>query len=43
MSTDTKKMMGTEFLYKDLTYKVIGSLFEVHKRLGPVHKENIYH
>ena len=43
MSTDTKKMMGTEFLYKDLTYKVIGSLFEAHKRLGPVHKENIYH
>ena len=36
-------MMGTEFLYKDLTYKVIGSLFEAHKRLGPVHKENIYH
>jgi GxxExxY protein len=35
--------MGTDYLYKDLTYKVIGALYEVHKNLGPVHKENIYH
>jgi GxxExxY protein len=35
--------MSTDFLYKDLTYKIIGVLFEVHKTLGPVHKENIYH
>jgi GxxExxY protein len=34
---------GTDYLYKDLTYKIIGALFEVHKNLGPVHKENIYH
>lgn len=30
-------------LYKDLTYKVIGSLYAVHNELGSVHKENIYH
>jgi GxxExxY protein len=37
--------MGTDKggLYKDLTYKVIGALYEVHNELGPVHKENIYH
>lgn len=35
--------MATNYLYKDLTYKIIGTLFEVHKNLGPVHKENIYH
>ena len=38
--------MGTDSrdgLYKDLTYKVIGALYEVHNELGPVHKENIYH
>ena len=35
--------MGTDFLYEELTYKIIGVLFEVHKHLGPVHKENIYH
>ena len=35
--------MGAEYLYKDLTYKIIGALFEVHKSLGPAHKENIYH
>ena len=38
-----KTQMGTDFLYKDLTYEIIGALFEVHKNLGPVHKENIYH
>ncbi|MBA7709863.1 hypothetical protein ES703_118789 [subsurface metagenome] len=37
MSTDR------EGLYKDLTYKVIGALYEVHNELGSVHKENIYH
>jgi len=35
--------MVTDYLYKDLTYKIIGVLLEVHKNLGPVHKENIYH
>jgi GxxExxY protein len=30
-------------LYKDLTYKVIGALYEVHNELGSSHKENIYH
>lgn len=37
MSTDT------EGLYKELTYKIIGALYEVHNELGSVHKENIYH
>jgi len=37
MSTDK------EGLYKDLTYKIIGVLYEVHKELGAVHKEIIYH
>ena len=32
-----------EGLYKDLTYKIIGCLYEVHKELGSVHKEIIYH
>lgn len=32
-----------EGLYKDLTYKVIGALYEVHNELGSVHKESIYH
>ena len=30
-------------LYKSLTYKIIGALYEVHNKLGPSHKENIYH
>jgi GxxExxY protein len=36
MNTDTG-------LYKDLTYKIIGALYAVHKELGSVHKETIYH
>lgn len=45
MGTDEKIQMSTdkEGLYKELTYKVIGALYEVHNELGSVHKENIYH
>lgn len=32
-----------DYLYKDLTYQVIGCLYEIHKELGSVHKEIIYH
>lgn len=35
--------MTTDGLYRDLTYKIIGALYEVHKELGSVHKEVIYH
>jgi GxxExxY protein len=35
--------MITDGLYKDLTYKIIGALYEVHQELGSVHKETIYH
>jgi len=34
--------MSTDGLYKDLTYKIIGALYEVHNELGSAHKENIY-
>lgn len=45
MSTDEKPQIGTDGkgLYEDLTYKVIGALYEVHNELGSAHKENIYH
>ena len=33
----------TDYIYKDLTYKIIGSIYDVHKELGNVHKETIYH
>ena len=29
-------------LYEELTYKVIGCAMQVHKTLGPIHKEIIY-
>lgn len=35
--------MSAEGLYKDLTYQIIGCLYEVHRELGSVHKEIIYH
>jgi GxxExxY protein len=43
MSTDKKPQMTTDYLYQDLTYKIIGCLFEVHQELGNVHKEVVYH
>ncbi len=30
--------MYEDHLYKDLTYKIIGAAFTVHRNLGPVHK-----
>ncbi|VAX31074.1 hypothetical protein MNBD_NITROSPIRAE03-1958 [hydrothermal vent metagenome] len=44
--TDKTRMIAddkTEYIFENLTYKVIGVLYEVHKELGSVHKEIIYH
>ena len=38
MSTEKRQL-----LYEGLTYKIRGALYEVHKALGPVHKETVYH
>jgi GxxExxY protein len=38
-----ESQMSTNYIYKELTYKIIGCLYEVHKELGAVHKEIIYH
>lgn len=45
ISTDEKTQMSTEkkLLYENLTYRIRGALYEVHKALGPVHKEAVYH
>ena len=40
---DSQMSTDTEGLYKELTYKISGALYEVHNELGFVHKENIYH
>ncbi|HEA47464.1 MAG TPA: GxxExxY protein [bacterium] len=37
MSTEKK------LLYENLTYRIRGALYKVHKALGPVHKETVYH
>src|SRR3989344_2591968 len=34
---------NAELLYKDLTYKIRGILFEARKKLGLGHKEQVYH
>lgn len=39
----TQKVAEDGFLYKDLTYKIRGVLFDVRKKLGLGHKEQIYH
>lgn len=35
--------MDKKFLYKDLSYKLVGCFYEVYNELGPAHKEQIYH
>ena len=37
MSEDKK------FLYKELSYQLVGCFYEVYNELGPAHKEQIYH
>lgn len=32
-----------KYIYQDLSYKIIGVIYDVHKELGNVHKEIIYH
>ena len=39
---DTQTDAENQFLYGDITYKIRGAVFEVKKRLGLGHKENIY-
>jgi len=33
---------NTNIIYPDLSYKIMGAIFEVHKSLGPGFKESIY-
>jgi len=35
-------MSEKEIIYKDLSYKVMGAIFEVHGQLGPGFAENVY-
>ena len=32
-----------KFLYKDLSYRLVGCFYDVYNELGPAHKEQIYH
>ena len=45
MNTDKapiKKVDKRGLLYEELTYKIRGAMYEVHKALGPGHKEVVY-
>jgi len=43
MNTDKNKRKVKDFLYEDLTYRIRGALYKVHKILGSGHKESVYH
>src|SRR5665647_820118 len=34
---------NTNYLYKDLSYKLVGICMEIHREYGSVHNERIYH
>ena len=31
------------FLYKELSYKLVGCFLEIYNKIGPAHKEQLYH
>jgi len=33
---------GTNIIYSDLSYRIMGAIFEVHKKLGPGFLESVY-
>ncbi len=35
--------MPEKILYKELSYKLVGCFYRVYNKLGPGHKEDIYH
>jgi len=37
------KRLVKDFLYPELTYKIRGAMYKVHKTLGSGHKESVYH
>ena len=41
-SETTRKIKNPDLLYPDLSYKVVGAIYEVWKKLGPAFKESIY-
>ncbi len=43
LADQTQMLADKNFLYKDLSYKLIGCFYEVFNELGPAHKEQIYH
>ncbi|MFA5088114.1 MAG: GxxExxY protein [Candidatus Omnitrophota bacterium] len=32
-----------KFLYKELSYKLVGCFYDAYNELGPAHKEQVYH
>ncbi|GBE06588.1 MAG TPA: GxxExxY protein [Nitrospirae bacterium] len=43
MITEKNTDKNKNYIYEDLTYKIIGAIYNVHQELGNVHKESIYH
>jgi len=42
MARNSAKVKNPDVLYPDLSYEVVGAIFEVWKKLGPSFKESVY-
>jgi GxxExxY protein len=42
MKTDNKKVKNQDLLYPELSYQVVGAIYEVWKKLGQAFKESVY-
>ena len=42
-ANQTLMVANKDLLHKELSYKLVGCIYEVYNELGPAHKEQIYH
>lgn len=42
MSETSRKIINKDILYPELSYNIVGAIYEIWKKLGPAFKESVY-